>query len=134
MTKQIIFTNSDYKQLAGIIKSYKARNKLNSEHLYHLAEDLGNASVISHCDYLTDFVRINSTLVFKNLKTNESSMVTVVLPHDSSPDGSRISILSPLGAALIGEKEMSIVECYAPGQNMQLRIEKILAHHHAVVN
>lgn len=134
MTKQIIFTNSDYKQLAGIIKTYKANKKLTSEHLYHLAEDLENAAVINHSDYITDFVRINSTLVYKNLKTGELSMVTVVLPHDSSPDGSRISILSPLGAALIGEKEMSIVECYAPKQNMQLRIEKIFAHHLAVRN
>ncbi len=129
MGKKIILTNSDYKKLVKIIQVYKDSNRLKSEHLRHLAEELKSASIVDDAELLTDVVSINSTVVFKNLETGQSEMVTIVFPAESSQDGTRISVLSPLGTALIGEQESSITECYAPGGNIRIRVEKIIARH-----
>ncbi len=127
MGKTIKLTREDYKKLVHIIKIYRESNRLRFENLRHFAEELQNAYVVDNAESLNDVVRINSTVVFRNLKTNNSETVTVVFPARSSRDGSRISILSPLGTALIGEKENTITECYAPEGKIQLKIEKIVS-------
>ncbi len=128
MGKIIKLTEDDYKKLVHIISVYKKSNRLKSKNLRQLAEELGNAQVVDDCESLTDVVRINSTVIFKNIKTGKTEMVTVVFPSQTSQDGSRISILSPLGTALIGEKEKNITVCYAPEDKIELKIEKIISH------
>ena len=118
--------------MVQIIKVYKDSNRLKSKHLHHLANELKNASIVDNTKPLTDVVRINSTVIFKNLNNNKIEMVTVVFPAETTPDGSRISILSPLGTALTGEKENNITKCFAPDGKIMLRIEKIVAYHPAI--
>ena len=132
MEQQIKITCRDYKKLTSIIKKYRTYNNLKSRHLHVLAEKLENAVLLDDNESLTDLVLINSTVVYKNLENNNSSMVTIVFSADASRDGSRISILSPLGTALIGEKENSVVECFAPAGRIKLRIEKIISHHSVI--
>ena len=132
MDNQIKITLSDYRKLISIIKKYRTYNKLKSRHLLVLAEKLENAEILDDNESLTDLVLINSTVVYKNLDNNNSSMVTIVFSADASRDGSRISILSPLGTALIGEKENSVVDCFTPGGRKKLRIDKIISHHSVI--
>ncbi len=129
MAKKIKITDSEYKKLRAIIRVYRDSNRLKSIHLINLADQLNNALVVDDGESLTDVVRINTTVVFRNLSSGEISMVTIVFPAETASDGSRISILSPLGSALIGETENSVVECFAPDGRIDLRIEKIIAHH-----
>jgi regulator of nucleoside diphosphate kinase len=127
MAKKIILTSSDYKKLFKLIQIYRESNRLKSAHLRQLAEELENAAVTDDPGLLNDVVSINSTVIFKNIDTGKSEIVTVVFPADTDPDGSRISILSPLGTALIGEQESNITDCLAPTGKIQLRVEKIAA-------
>ncbi len=127
MAKRIILTSKDYKKLVKIIQVYRESNRLKSEHMINLAEELKNAAVIDDPELLSDIVSINSTVVFTNLENEKTEMVTVVFPADTDHEGSRISILSPLGTALIGEQENNISYCLAPEGKIPLRIDKIIA-------
>ncbi len=130
MAKKIVLFNSDYKKLVKLVQVYKDSNRLKSKHLLKLAEELKNAKVIGddlHGSHKHDAVSINSTVVFKNLDTGETMQVTVVFPADTDQEGSRVSILSPLGTALIGEEENNLTTCLAPEGQIPLRIEKILS-------
>ncbi len=127
MAKKIILTSTDYKKLVKIITVYKNSRRLNTQHMRNLAEELTNAVVVDDPELLNDAVSINSTVVFKNLNSGESQMVTVVFPADTDTEGSRISIFSPLGTALIGEQENNTTYCFAPEGTIPLRIDKIIA-------
>jgi len=127
MAKKIILTSSDYKKLFKIIQAYRESNRLKPDHLRQLAEELENAAVTDDPELLNDVVSINSTVIFKNTDTGKSEIVTVVFPADIDQDGSRISILCPLGTALIGEQEGNFTYCLAPTGKIELRVDKIVA-------
>ena len=127
MAKKIILTSSDYKKLFKIIQVYRESSRLKSAHIRQLAEELENAAVTDDPLLLNDVVSINSTVIFKNMESGKSEIVTVVFPSDTDQDGSRISILSPLGTSLIGEQEGNITHCLAPTGKIELRVDKIVA-------
>lgn len=127
MAKKIILTSTDFKKLSKIIQVYRESSRLREDHLKNLADELKNAAVIDDPDILSDVVSINSTVVFRNLETGKSEMVTVVFPSDTDQEGTRISILSPLGTALIGEQEGNLTSCHAPEGKIPLRVDKIIA-------
>jgi regulator of nucleoside diphosphate kinase len=52
-----------------------------------------------------DVARLNSTVIVKNLQTNLTMAYTVVAPKDADRRKNKISVLSPIGAALIGLKK-----------------------------
>ncbi|MDX9802256.1 MAG: GreA/GreB family elongation factor [Spirochaetia bacterium] len=130
MAKKIVLFNSDYKKLVKLIQVYKESNRLKSKHLLKLADELKNAKVIA--DNIgeiqkIDAVSINSTVSYKNLDTGEVKQVTVVFPADTGQDLNKVSILSPLGTALIGEEEKNLTYCLAPEGQIPLQIEKIIS-------
>jgi regulator of nucleoside diphosphate kinase len=70
---------------------------------------------------------MNSRVQYEDVKTHEQGTVTIVYPADADAVSGRISVLSPVGAALLGEAEGSEVELPLPhGQTRRIRIESVL--------
>jgi regulator of nucleoside diphosphate kinase len=70
---------------------------------------------------------MNSRVLFEDVRTNEAGTVTIVYPADANPSEGRISVLSPVGAALLGEPEGRELELPLPhGQSRRIRIESVL--------
>ena len=62
-----------------------------------------------------DVVTVNSKLTFRDELTGSLHTVTVVYPQDFSIADRRISVLSPVGRALLGRKVGSSVPIALPG-------------------
>jgi regulator of nucleoside diphosphate kinase len=72
-------------------------------------------------------VTMNSRVLFEDVRTQEKGTVTVVYPADADPSSGKISVLSPVGAALLGESEGGEVELPLPhGQTRRIRIDSVL--------
>jgi regulator of nucleoside diphosphate kinase len=67
-----------------------------------LAEEMARAVIVEPDQAPRPFVRIGSTVAFEDLSNGQTRIVRLSLPRDASIDDHRISVLSPVGAALVG--------------------------------
>ena len=72
-----------------------------------------------------DIVCLLSRVEFTNLTTNIRMKVQIVSPHEMNLEGGKISLKSPIGAALMGKKVGEIAEAQTPSGTLRLRIESI---------
>ena len=74
-----------------------------------------------------DVVTMNSRVVYEDVATQRTETVSVVYPAQADPSNGKISILSPVGAALLGESEEEEVELTLPqGRTRRIRIINVL--------
>ncbi len=77
-------------------------------------------SVLPH-----DRVSLLSQVEFTNLSTNARMRFQIVSPHEMDLEAGKISLKSPIGAALMGKKVGEIAEAQVPSGLLRLRIESI---------
>ncbi len=72
-----------------------------------------------------DRVSLLSKVEFTNLSTNTRMNFQIVSPHEMDLEAGKISLKSPIGAALMGKKVGEIAEVRVPSGTLRLRIESI---------
>ena len=72
-----------------------------------------------------DRVCLLSRVEFTNLNTNTRMQFEIVSPHEMNLEAGKISLKSPIGAALMGKKVGEIVEVQVPSGTLRLKIESI---------
>ena len=72
-----------------------------------------------------DRVSLLSVVEFTNLATNTRMKFEIVSPHEMDLEAGKISLQSPIGAALMGKKVGEIAEAQVPSGTLRLRIESI---------
>ena len=72
-----------------------------------------------------DRVSLLSRVEFTNLATNTRMTFEIVSPHEMDLEAGKISLKSPIGAALMGKKVGDIAEAQVPSGTLRLRIDSI---------
>ena len=72
-----------------------------------------------------DRVCLLSYVEFTNLSTNTRMKFEIVSPHEMNLEAGKISLKSPIGAALMGKKVGEIAEAQVPSGILRLRVESI---------
>lgn len=89
----------------------------------HLASELERADVVASRDVPPDVVTMNSRVVFEDVTTGKTTEVTIVFPHDADVQRGKVSVLAPVGTALLGLAEGdSIVWPFPDGSSRCLRV------------
>ena len=86
---------------------------------------LEHARVIDPDALPKDRVCLLSHVEFMNLSTNTRMKFQIVSPHEMNLEAGKISLKSPIGAALMGKKVGEIAEAQVPSGTLSLRIESI---------
>ena len=87
---------------------------------------LENSRVIDPNALPKDRVCLLSKVEFTNLETNTKMKFEIVSPHEMNLEAGKISLKSPIGAALMGKKVGEIAEAHVPSGTLRLRIDSIL--------
>ena len=90
-----------------------------------LQKILENSRVIEPDVLPKDRVSLLSHVEFTNLSTNTRMKFQIVSPHEMDLEAGKISLKSPIGAALMGRKVGEITQAQAPSGTLRLRIESI---------
>ena len=90
-----------------------------------LQKILENSRVIDPEALPKDRVSLLSRVEFTNLATNTRMTFQIVSPHEMDLETGRISLKSPIGAALMGKKVGEIAEAQVPSGTLRLKIESI---------
>ena len=114
----------DLSENAGYREARRTQAKTISR-IRFLQKVLEHSRVIN-LDFLsTDRVCLLSRVEFTNLSTNARMQFQIVSPHEMDLASGKISLKSPIGAALMGRKVGEIVVAQVPSGNHRLRIESI---------
>lgn len=118
--KNIFVTESDYNRLMKLIPSVKSAFE-------SLEEELGRAIIVRSDEISPDVVTMRSKIRFSDLDTHEEWAVTLVYPDEANLDEGKISILAPVGSALIGLSAGETIEWPLPnGKTRKLKITQVL--------
>lgn len=90
-----------------------------------LQKILENSRILDTAALPKDRVCLLSIVEFTNLATNTRMKFEIVSPHEMDLEAGKISLKSPIGAALMGKKVGEIAEAQVPSGTLRLRIESI---------
>ncbi|MGN6186299.1 MAG: nucleoside diphosphate kinase regulator [Thermoanaerobaculia bacterium] len=124
--EQILITREDKKRLQRILPRLAGGEYADREDLVMLADELDRATEIEPNDMPSDVVTLNSTARVTDLESGESRDYTVVMPGEANYETGRISVLAPLGTALLGYRVGDEIEWEVPRGVRRLRIDAVL--------
>ena len=124
--RKIFITASDKKRLDELVSVARKFGQHGRDDLADVAAELARANVIEPKDVPPNVVTMNSKVVLRDLDTSEDDTYTLVFPDDADVASGAISVLAPIGTAILGYKEGDTVEWIVPAGKRRIRIEKIV--------
>jgi regulator of nucleoside diphosphate kinase len=119
----IYITRDDYSKLRLLLATALYSNK--SAALEKLRAELDRASVIDPLAMPSDVVTMDSTVEFEDLDSGEVEEYTITFPERANVEHQRLSVLAPIGTALIGCRVGDLVNWSTPGGVRQLKVRRV---------
>ena len=131
----IYITTSDYHRLSGLIERSRERNgDADREYLDQLEEELAQAEVVNPEDIPQDVITMRSKVRLKDLKSGQTVMYSLVFPSEANSNEGDISVLAPVGTALLGNRSGDVVESRVPSGLRRLKVKEIVYQPEAAGN
>jgi regulator of nucleoside diphosphate kinase len=124
--RDIFVTEDDASRLRGLLEGVRQRTVKDREHLQQLDDELERARIVPPSEIPADVVTMNSELALRDLDTGEEMVFRLVFPAEANADQHRISVLAPLGTAVLGYRAGDTIEWVVPGRTRRVRVEKVL--------
>jgi regulator of nucleoside diphosphate kinase len=124
--RRIVITQDDMARLKNLVREGRKASRRDQDHLAELDRELDRAEMVDAGDLSPHVVTMHSTVRVRDLDSDRSVVYTLVFPADADIDNKRISVLAPIGTALIGYRAGDTVEWTTPGGTKRLQIEEVL--------
>ena len=123
----IYITEVDRQRLEKLIELAGERS-LRANHLYlaRLEEELERAETVAPEEVPADVITMRSKVRLRDLNTGEEMIYTLVFPSEASFDEGKISVLAPVGTAMLGYRVGDAIEWEVPSGMRRLRVEELL--------
>lgn len=124
--RTIYVTEFDLKRLSSLLGCAQSWGNTDRDCLVKLEEELEWAQVVSPQEIPDDVVTMNSRARIRDLKSDEEMVFTLVFPAEADYERGRLSVLAPIGMALLGYRAGETVEWKVPAGVRRLKIEQVL--------
>ena len=124
--RHIVITHDDMARLRELVRQGRSSSRRDQGHLLELDQELDRAEIIDAKELSPDIVTMHSTVRVLDVDTGARRVYTVVFPVEADIDKKRISVLAPIGTALIGYRAGDRVQWKTPGGTKHLEIEEVL--------
>jgi regulator of nucleoside diphosphate kinase len=124
--RDIYITQYDLSRLKELLQVSLSFAERGRELLESLEQELDRAHIVEPTAIPHDVVTMNSRVRLTDLGTNEDTVYTLVFPSEANVGQQKISVLAPIGTAILGYRVGDTVEWRVPAGVKQLRIEEIL--------
>ncbi len=118
----IYITKNDHQKLLDLLHA----KSLYSKDEQDLLAEVERAAIVEPAAVPGDVITMNSQVVFCDIETNEKLEYWLVFPDDANISQKKISVLSPIGCALLGYKIGDTISVQTPKGEKKLKVEKIL--------
>jgi regulator of nucleoside diphosphate kinase len=96
---RLVINFADYDRLAALADAAQARNAAVAR---DLLRELDRATIVPPAEFPAETVAMHSKVVFRDEQSGQAQRVTLVYPNEADIAEGRVSVLTPVGAALIG--------------------------------
>jgi regulator of nucleoside diphosphate kinase len=124
MSRKIYITQSDKDKLLKIINKAKYENLDDYSNLKDLETELIRADVTNISELPSNVITMNTKAVL--LIDGIEEEVALVYPNEADILEYKLSVLSPIGTAILGYSEGDIIEWKVPKGTIKVKVEKII--------
>src|SRR5687768_5542055 len=117
---ELVITEADFDRLKRLLDSPRYR-VTHAVLIATLKEELERCSVVSPGRVPNGVVTMHSKVRIRDLKAGESESYTLVFPEDADINTNKLSVLAPLGTALLGSRVSQVVKFDAPAGPRRLK-------------
>ena len=125
-TTSITISSVDYSALLALVDSARLDRRIPTESLRLLERELSRAMIVDPSDLPPDVVAMNSTVWFRELDWDEMEKYTLVYPTEADVIRDRISVLAPIGTALLGYRTSDVVQWRVPSGKRRFEIVDVI--------
>ena len=126
MKPQLHITSTDFERLLTLVNHFSADRKADPCNLEALRGELEKAEKVEPEKIPAEYITMNSEFEVVDESTNRKMVFRLVYPQLADFRSGKLSVLSPLGSALIGYREGDRVEFTVAAGKRSVRIGKIL--------
>ena len=124
--RKIYVTEKDKTKLRKLLSTTTGFRVRDLKTVTDLLDELERAEVITDDSVNKTVVTMNSTVHIQDIQTGKEFTYTIVYPEFANSDANRISILAPIGTALLGYKIGDTVEWEVPAGKRKLLVKNII--------
>ena len=111
----IYITEVDRQRLEKLIEIAEERDRqANHEYLRKLAHELDRAETVMPEEVPGDLITMRSKVRLKDMNTGEEMVYTLVFPAEADSGNGKISVLAPIGTAMLGYRVGDLIEWEVP--------------------
>jgi regulator of nucleoside diphosphate kinase len=122
--KAIRITTLDMQRLKNLLNSPNLMPQ--KSYLEDLEHEIERAVIVPSTEVAANTITMNSTVRLIDLNTDEEMVLTLVYPDQANIAEGKISVLAPIGTAILGCSEGETVEWEVPDGVRTLKVERIL--------
>ena len=127
MDRGIFITATDLERLKKLIENEKVlRKKEESKEIRDLEKELNRAVIVKSENIPHDIITMNSKFILVDLNSNEEIEYSLVYPENADFFDNKISIIAPIGTAMLGYKEGDEIDWHIPDGVARFKIKKII--------
>jgi len=122
--RNIYVTSDDRKRLQALLS--RPTDAMDRDDVADLVAEVQRAVVVPASEIPPDVITMNSRARLLDLDQRTTLELTVVYPEDADFAAGRISVVAPIGAAMLGYRVGDEIEWVVPSGPRRLRVEAIL--------
>lgn len=123
MNQNLAFSREDATLISRLADQLSRGSDKEMDLADNLGEMIAQATILPESESAVGYVGLDQTVTYEVVATGDRHVVAVVAPSESDPKANRISVLTPVGLALIGEAiGASSVVILPNGSNQEIRI------------
>lgn len=126
VSKVIFITSADQEKLLKMIGLEKEFHVGDKDYLQSLACELEQAVIMRPQEIPGDVITMRSQVVLQDLDNDEQMTWTLVYPEEADLAEDKISVLAPVGTAILGYRVGDVVNWEIPSGLIRLQVKEIL--------
>lgn len=125
MRNRIYVTKEDFDRLCRLVRGRRAGNTADHGYLDMLEQELDRAEIVDNHSVPPDVITMNSEVRLMDLDSGEVKVYKLVFPNQSRADNC-ISILAPIGTAMLGYRVGDVIEWPVPKGIRRLKVLEVV--------
>lgn len=127
MVKDTIYiTRTDAEKIRDLLREAEKIQYRGSHYIADLKRELERAKIVDLQDLSPDVIVMNSTAELQDIHSGETMRLTLVFPEQADVSQDRISVLAPIGAAMLGYRVGDSFEWDTPEGRRTFRVNRII--------
>ena len=124
--KRRCFNGYDIDRIRGFLELATVGGSERYRYLVGLKQELAYSEILSPEEIPPDVVTMNSKVLVHDFAGGETVTVTLVFPQEADYEQKKVSLLAPIGVALLGRHTGEEISYEAPGGSKRILIKEIL--------